>query len=106
MAKLVRDRIPDLMRKQGAEPRVHAARGREYMQALKHKLVEEAREFAESEQIEELADILEAVAAILAEKKKSWTELEREAARKLAEKGGFSKKLILESPDKLSGAQN
>ena len=66
MSKLVRDRIPDVIRESGREPEVTHVKGEMLRQALKDKLVEEALELKDAENIEEeLADVLEVVDAII-----------------------------------------
>src|SRR5713226_85246 len=58
--KLVRDKIPDIIRSKGAEPIIRVADGSEYQFLLRSKLVEEVEEFlASDDDPEELADILQ-----------------------------------------------
>jgi len=66
MGKLVRDRIPEIMRKEGKTPAIRKVEGNELRQALKDKLVEEAGELRQAENIsEELADVLEVIDALI-----------------------------------------
>ena len=66
MSKLVRDRIPDVIRASGREPEVTHVKGEMLRQALKDKLIEEALELKDTEDVEEeLADVLEVVDAII-----------------------------------------
>jgi predicted house-cleaning noncanonical NTP pyrophosphatase (MazG superfamily) len=66
MSKLVRDRIPEIIRQRGREPEIRRVSGEELRNALKDKLVEEALELRESDDIYgELADVLEVVDAII-----------------------------------------
>ncbi len=66
MSKLVRDRIPDVIRASGREPEVTHVKGEMLKQALKDKLIEEALELKDTEDVEEeLADVLEVVDAII-----------------------------------------
>ena len=62
--KLVRDKIPQIIRETGAEPLVRVADEAEYVQLLRRKLLEEVGEFLDSGATEELADILEVVLAL------------------------------------------
>lgn len=57
-SKLVRDRIPEIIKASGKEAKYHVTAGREYQTLLKEKLTEECGEYLESGQVEELADIL------------------------------------------------
>ena len=94
--KLVRDRILEIIRKNGREPKSHVADEREYWLKLKEKLQEEVDEFKLSENPEELADILEVLYAIRDAKGVDWNELENLRAKKWEERGGFQDRIILE----------
>lgn len=66
--KLVRDKIPEIIEASGKKANVRYLRGKEYQEALKNKLVEEANEFLQAQtreqMIEELADINEVLYTI------------------------------------------
>lgn len=94
--KLVRDKIPEIIRAKGKNPTIHIADSVEYWEKLKEKLLEEVKEFNESETLEELADILEVVKAVCVCKNISSTELENVRIKKFNERGGFVDKIILE----------
>ena len=99
MSKLVRDRIPDIIRARGAELVTHIADAEEYVAALKEKVVEEAQELRSADgdhEREEIADVLEVLRALAAARGIRWTEVERIAAEKTTERGGFMKRVILE----------
>lgn len=69
--KLVRDRIPEIIRQKGETVNVRECEDSiEMFNLLRAKLVEEAQEFQEAKNradaYEELADVLEVVAAIVA----------------------------------------
>ena len=96
MEKLVRDKIPGIIRKSGKNPIVRIANEEEYRKALRKKLLEEAREFEESGNIEEIADILEVIHAILKTEKVGFDEIEKIKAKKSHERGSFKKRIILE----------
>lgn len=59
--KLVRDKIPELIRYQGQTPCYRVLADGEYTRCLKDKLSEEVAEFLRDQTSEELADILEVV---------------------------------------------
>jgi predicted house-cleaning noncanonical NTP pyrophosphatase (MazG superfamily) len=66
--KLVRDSIPEIIKANGEEPTIHIADDEEYTNRLEDKLAEEAAEYRESRDIEELVDIIEVVHAIRRER--------------------------------------
>ena len=94
--KLVRDKIPEIIKESGHKPSTHTAVDTEYEVKLNEKLKEEVEEYLESERNEELADILEAINAICQLKGLDKNELEEIRQRKADEKGRFAKKIILE----------
>ena len=66
MGKLVRDRIPEIMRQQGKVPVIEQISGERLRLALKDKLVEEAEELRQADDItEELADVQEVIEALI-----------------------------------------
>lgn len=94
--KLVRDKIPDIIRQKGQVPVTHVVDNAEYQQRLIDKLEEEVAEFKANPSKEELADIQEVVNALA--KALGLTKAELEAYRKQKAKasGSFSKRIILE----------
>ena len=94
--KLVRDKIPEIIRERGEDPVTRIADDEEYWQKLKDKLKEEVYEYIDEEKASELADILEVIHAICDFKNLDKDELEEIRKSKLDEKGGFSKRIILE----------
>jgi len=94
--KLVRDKIPEIIKNKGAVPITHIANDEEYWQKLKEKLQEEVDEFLEDETEEELADILEVIYAICDFKKIDKEKLELLRKKKAKERGGFKDKIILD----------
>ena len=62
--KLVRDRIPEIIKNDGNEPVIRIMEKEEYKHSLFEKLVEEINEFRDDESIEELCDVLEVIEAL------------------------------------------
>jgi len=94
--KLVRDRIPEIIKIKGKTPMYHIASDEEYKRKLGDKLLEEVRELFIEENIEELADVLEVVHAWCAHSGISMEEVESVRKKKADERGGFAQKIILE----------
>ena len=97
--KLVRDKIPEIIKKEGAVPITHLASDNEYWQKLKEKLQEEVNEFMKDSNEEELADILEVVYAIGDFKKIDKNKLELLRKKKAEKRGGFRDKVILDETE-------
>ncbi len=97
--KLVRDRIPEIIRLRGGRPVCRTADEAEYWMKLKEKLREEVEEFvaagSEAEAKEELADVLEVVHAI-ADHLRCHGEVEALRVKKAEERGAFRERVILE----------
>lgn len=97
--KLIRDKIPEIIKGDGKVPITHIADDKEYWKKLKEKLKEEVDEFlvgGNEKELEELADILEVIFAIYNFKKFDKDELELFRKKKLEQRGGFKKKIILD----------
>lgn len=94
--KLVRDKIPEQIKNKGERALTHLANDVEYWEKLKEKLLEEVKEFNESENREELADILEVLGAISDFKKWDRMEIEKIKKNKFDNKGGFAGRIILD----------
>jgi len=97
--KLVRDGVPDLLRRAGVDPVTHAADEREYLDRLIDKLREETGELAAHPSSEELADVLEVVRALGDALGLSAEEVDRARIHKANERGGFSNRVVLERTD-------
>ena len=101
--KLIRDKIPAIIKIKGDIPKVSVLTEGDYRKALKVKIGEEAKELLEAETsdevINELVDIQELIRAISANYGLSMNELEKKRQIKLQERGGFKKRLWLEYVD-------
>ncbi len=93
--KLVRDKIPDLIRAQGETPLTRILDTEEYLQCLEAKLDEEVAEYRRDRNIEELADILEVILALASANGWSREELEQVYRRKHDARGGFEERIYL-----------
>lgn len=93
--KLVRDRIPEMIEADGKSCVYETLNDGDYLYLLDQKLNEELAEYQESKSLEELADLMEVIQAVV--KARGWTleELERVRADKAAKRGGFEKKILL-----------
>ena len=94
--KLVRDKIPEIIKGKGLIPTTHIADNAEYAKKLNKKLEEEIKEYLEDENKEELADVMEVINAILTLKGWDKDEIEEIRKSKIENRGGFEKKIILE----------
>lgn len=95
-SKLVRDKIPELIKQKGHNPITHIANKEEYWKKLKEKLKEEINEFLEDSDEEEIADILEIIYAICNFKKINIKQLELLRKKKADKRGIFKEKIILD----------
>lgn len=75
---------------------MHVANETEYRQKLSEKLVEEAQEFLQDQNVEELADVLEVVDALIAFHGFDRAEIDHVREEKAKEKGKFEKRIILD----------
>lgn len=92
--KLVRDRIPDLIRAQGFEPIIVQAGVDDMFGPLVDKLREEVDEFCADGDVGELAEVLAVVFALAEWCGVSVAELHDMEARKASERGRFERRLI------------
>lgn len=94
--KLVRDNIPEIIEKNGEKAYIRILDDVEYKNQLDIKLQEEVNEYLQDDNIEELADIVEVIYAILDSKNVKLEEFERVRKEKAITRGAFSKKIFLE----------
>jgi predicted house-cleaning noncanonical NTP pyrophosphatase (MazG superfamily) len=93
-AKLVRDKIPQMIRDTGVEPLTRAAGTTEYRRLLRAKLVEEVDEFLASDDPHELADVLEVLLALADDLGVDRGHLESLRKAKAFERGGFANRIV------------
>lgn len=97
--KLVRDKIPDIIKEQGEIPCIEILSDDRYLIELDKKLSEETEEYQESKKLEELADILEVIYSICIARNYSIYQLYEMKDEKLKKRGGFSDKVFLISKE-------
>lgn len=102
--KLVRDRIPEIIRENGGKPFFHEIRDDDvYHEELALKLVEEAKEALEAQQkddrkalLTEIADVQEVLRALMLAYNIDHFEVELVRVKRQTERGGFKKRFLLE----------
>ncbi len=92
--KLIRDKIPEIIRQNGENPVIRKAEESEYYELLSKKLLEEAKEFAFDKNTEELVDILEVVYAIAKLNNITPDELDEKRKAKAKERGNFDERFV------------
>ena len=82
--KLVRDRIPEIIESDGKTCITEILPDDRYLQMLDAKLDEELAEYQESKSLEELADLLEVMRAVVKARDWTWEQLEQVRQEKAA----------------------
>ena len=93
--KLVRDRIPEIIESDGKTCIAEMLPDAQYLEMLDAKLNEELAEYQESKSLEELADLLEVMRAVIKARDWTWEQLEQMRQAKAVQRGGFEKKILL-----------
>ena len=93
--KLVRDKIPDIIRAQGEMAFTRVLEIEEYKKHLDKKLDEEIKEYRTDHNLEELADILEVIYALCKADGHTIEELHALRKNKYDERGGFDDRIFL-----------
>ncbi len=93
--KLVRDKIPEIIKADGKSCEIEVLSEEEYLKALNLKLDEELAEYHKDQNVEELADLLEVIYACAKAAGFSEKELNELRNQKAEKRGGFGKKLFL-----------
>ncbi|MBO4932988.1 MAG: nucleoside triphosphate pyrophosphohydrolase [Clostridia bacterium] len=94
--KLIRDRIPEIIAKNGQTARVRVLTDEEYLAKLDEQLGEELAEYLADGNIEELADLLEVLYAAALARGTTAEQLDEIRRKKAEERGAFAEKLLLE----------
>lgn len=101
--KLVRDKIPEIIKNNGEEPQFRILGDFEYKLELEKKLFEEYNEVISAsgnDRIEELADMLEVISALARVEGQSLDRVVEVAKQKVIKRGSFNNKIYLESVNK------
>ena len=93
MGKLVRDRIPEIIRNDGKKPIIEILSNEEYLIELDKKLCEEVAEYQADKSIEEMADVLEVLFAICEGRGHTVEELLQVKEFKREKRGGYKDKI-------------
>ena len=93
--KLVRDRIPEIIEASGRTCVAVTLPNDAYIRALDAKLDEELAEYQQSKSLEELADLLEIMGAVVKARGYTWDDLTRIRKEKRAARGAFDQRIFL-----------
>ena len=93
--KLVRDKIPEIIEKDGKTCRTAILSDEEYLSMLNSKLDEELMEYHSDDNLEELADLMEVIYAIAKAKGYSENDLDEIRKAKALKRGAFDNKILL-----------
>lgn len=94
--KLVRDKIPENINSmEGRNCNYKILNDKEYLEELDKKIFEEAHEFIEEHSVEELADLMEVIFAIMKDRNISMEDVENARQIKNNKKGAFNDKIYL-----------
>ena len=97
--KLVRDKIPNIIKNKGEEPIVKILNEEEYKIELEKKLYEEYQEVISAsgaDRLEELADMLEVIRALAKLENNDLNDIIKIADEKNLKRGSFNDKIFLE----------
>ena len=103
--KMVRDRIPEIIKNGGKSPSYRILKHDEYIKELQKKAFEELQEYVEAgnknEALEELADLLEVIHALAASQSITFEEIEKIRQHKASKKGSFRDRVFLMGVEEL-----
>lgn len=95
--KLVRDKIPEIIERDGKLCLTETLSKEAYISALDKKIGEELSEYLSEPCLEELADLTEVIYAAAIARGFTLEELERVRKEKADKRGGFEKRIFLKS---------
>ena len=94
MGKLVRDKIPEIIKESGKYPITRTLSEEEYLIELDKKLSEEVAEYQADKSMEEIADIMEVIFAICKARNYSQEQISNIKREKREKRGGFEKRIF------------
>lgn len=98
--KAIRDKIPEIIKKDGFSCNVEKMNDEQYLPEMEKKLFEEVTEYQNDKNPEELADILEVIYKIAKLRGISKEQLEKIRIDKVEKRGAFENNLFLIDTDK------
>lgn len=93
--KLVRDKIPEIIKVSGKNCNIRYVDEKEQLKLLEEKLQEEVSEYIETKNLEELADIMEVLFGLAKNLGFSEEELLKCREDKRSQRGGFEEGVVL-----------
>ena len=98
--KLIRDKIPEIIERDGNKANVRVLNEAEFKTALENKLLEEVQEMRQGQDKKtEIADIYEVLDALIKANGFSKGEIAEIQKKKRGERGGFDRRLFLEGTE-------
>ena len=97
--KLVRDKIPEIIKNNNEEPITRILNDIDYKKELENKLYEEYQEVLEAtgkDRLEELADMLEIISSLAKLENSTLNNVIEIANKKVLKRGSFENKIYLE----------
>ena len=102
--KLIRDRIPEIIKRAGERPYLRVLNKKEYLKEIKKKVLEEAKELIETknkkEVLDEIVDIQELIDVLSLEIGFRKPQIKKQQRIKNRKRGGFKKRLFLIKTEK------
>lgn len=97
--KLIRDRIPKIIKHNGKTPITRILNEKEYIEEIGKKIEEELTEYLEAEakehKVEELADLLELINTLAQHEGVTLEDVEKVRKQKAGKRGGFQERIFL-----------
>lgn len=98
--KLVRDKIPTLLKTKGIPCLYTTLSEENYLRALNHLFQQLMADYRNSQSFEKLADLLEVMGAIVKARGSTWEELTALRKKRKEQYGGYEKRIFLKEVNK------